>query len=213
MPLKYNNTFASNTLPTNTTPIKVHYAKDNQRPRPSKTHSLAELEEIRQALGNNSNSQIDTYTLYEKCTEFEDIRVLPKGKQPLQGPPKGKCTKAKENATQANTPSPSNQPHPIDQHNNNNKRKIDNPNQNKKSKIARTKEQNSNTTLTNKTPPVCTKVVNEPNTNTKPNINDAHPGYLTLFIYYPTNPTKQPTDSTIIQELQKHKNDKFKSNT
>ncbi|KAK3607707.1 hypothetical protein CHS0354_016731, partial [Potamilus streckersoni] len=189
----------------------------NPRDRPK--HKLTELEEIRQALENNNNTLIDIPNIYERFTEFEEIRSLPKGKQPIRGPPRGKrgkSTKTKENSGQNYTQSPCTQPSPTNNNYNNNKRKLLHPSQNKKNKIAKITEQNSintiNTQLDPQTSPVWPKITTELNTNTQPNINEAHPGYLTLFIHYPNNPAKQPTDAAIIPELLKHRKGQIQIN-
>ncbi|KAK3592576.1 hypothetical protein CHS0354_018843 [Potamilus streckersoni] len=75
---------------------KVRLARDNQTPEPSKTHTKEELQELRQALDNFNTNQTNTHTSLNIFTEFEDIRTLPKGKQPIRGPPKGKTQKARQ---------------------------------------------------------------------------------------------------------------------
>ncbi|KAK3609086.1 hypothetical protein CHS0354_011845 [Potamilus streckersoni] len=83
---------------------KKRYARDNQIPGLSKTHTIEELKEIRQAIENFDLTHTNIHPSYENPSEFEEIRILPKGKQPLRGPPKGKSTESTVLPSICNTP-------------------------------------------------------------------------------------------------------------
>ncbi|KAK3580025.1 hypothetical protein CHS0354_030924 [Potamilus streckersoni] len=102
---------------------KVRFARDNQTPGQSKTHTKEELQEIRQALDNFNLTRTNTHTSLNILTEFEDIRTLPKGKQPIRGPPKGKNSESAAISQGSNTPSTLYQSHSNQQNTNTTKRK------------------------------------------------------------------------------------------
>ncbi|KAK3595362.1 hypothetical protein CHS0354_008785 [Potamilus streckersoni] len=85
---------------------KLIYAQDNQIPRPSKTHLQAELREIRQAIEQEYTTTTTTTLIQDTFHDYEDTSILPKGKQPLKGPPRGKNLKCRSeeiiNTTQTN---------------------------------------------------------------------------------------------------------------
>ncbi|KAK3588596.1 hypothetical protein CHS0354_001921 [Potamilus streckersoni] len=187
---------------------KLQYARDNQIPGPSKTHTIEELKEIRQAIENFDLTLTNIHPSYKNPPEFEETRILPKGKQPLRGPPKGKSTENTVPPSIYNTPTPTSQSQLTTQHRNTNKRKSPNNLQSttrKRYKTTEENEPNNNNTLQHRTPPGSHNANKEDKTKTKIKSKDYHPSYLTLYIHYPITPNKQLSDSAIILELQKHK--------
>ncbi|KAK3586307.1 hypothetical protein CHS0354_035091 [Potamilus streckersoni] len=59
-------------------------------PGPSKTHTIEELEEIRHAIENSDRTHTDAQHFYDITPDFEDIRILPNGKQHSEAHLKGK---------------------------------------------------------------------------------------------------------------------------
>ncbi|KAK3609526.1 hypothetical protein CHS0354_041577 [Potamilus streckersoni] len=187
---------------------KVRLARDNQTPGPSKTHTKEELQEIRQALDNFNPTQTNKHTSLNIFTEFEDIRTLPKGKQPIRGPPKGKNSESAAISQGSNTPSTLYQSHSNQQNKNTTKRKcLDcQPNkQNKKGKINKEPKQDYPNHSQNDIPLNQQHTITATQTKTKFIPADYHPRYLTLYLHYPVTPNKPLSDPTIIEELQKHK--------
>lgn len=71
-------------------PYNINYVQDSQKPGPSKTHTIEEINEILKALRNDTPplpQQTTTSTALQN-TEYEDKPTGPKGKQPLKGPAK-----------------------------------------------------------------------------------------------------------------------------
>ncbi|KAK3586412.1 hypothetical protein CHS0354_017055, partial [Potamilus streckersoni] len=191
---------------------KVRLARDRQTPGPSKTHTKEELQEIRQAIDNFNPNQTNTHTSTNIFTEFEDIRMLPKGKQPIRGPPKGKNSESAAISQGSNAPYTPNQAR-SNQHNENlTKRKCldcQHNTQNKKGKTNKENKQNFSNHSQHGITLNQQHTITTTQTKTKFIPADYHPRYLTLYLHYPITPNKTLSDPTIIQELQKHKKGKI----
>ncbi|KAK3603088.1 hypothetical protein CHS0354_027869, partial [Potamilus streckersoni] len=192
----------------NKTARKIQYAQDTQIPGPSKTHTLEELEEIRHAVEHFDFTHTNAQQLYDNTPDFEEIRILPKGKQPLRGPPKGKNSAHNTNPLPHHTPTPTHKCTLDLQQKSTNKWKSPNTlhhTPGKKQKTAEQNETDNNYSQQNRAPPGSQFVEKDNNNKSTNKTKDYHPNYLTLYLHYPITPNKQLSDSMIISELQKHK--------
>ncbi|KAK3599700.1 hypothetical protein CHS0354_037171 [Potamilus streckersoni] len=76
----------------------MKYSQDYQKPGPSTTHTISEINEIIQALQNNTQTQTQHTKPSETqhYAEYEDYLIGPKGKEPFKGPGKSKNQKLKQ---------------------------------------------------------------------------------------------------------------------
>ncbi|KAK3575908.1 hypothetical protein CHS0354_000187 [Potamilus streckersoni] len=205
---------ADNPVPSQISNLKKSKTEDGTYPNNLEQNSMQlkssdsgifkKTDRKRSALGKG---QPNTGTL-NSFTEFEDIRTLLKGKQPIRGPPKGKNSESAAISQGSNTPSTLYQSHSNQQNKNSTKRKcLDcQPNkQNKKGKINKENKQDYPNHSQNDIPLNQQHTITATQTKTKFIPADYHPRYLTLYLHYPVTPNKPLSDPTIIQELQKHK--------
>ncbi|KAK3588211.1 hypothetical protein CHS0354_015935, partial [Potamilus streckersoni] len=199
---------------------KVRYANDQEKPGPSKTHTIEELREIMAAL-----SQDTLDTLQDSNTKLpildkidEPATYCGKGKQPLRGPPRVKKTTLKVNPQLFNNRTEllninrkeisnnttfgndlvSGQQNRVKRPRNNEEQP-----QTKRPRTELKTQQYNSTTINDKQ--VSGKDRPQPKHKLQP-----HPRYLTLYLKSPNNISITLSDSAIRIELLKHKSGNIK---